>query len=413
MSLRTELRRGIGPWSGAAVAVTVLVAMYGKAPGWQGRWSDASDLLHTAAGLLAGPLAAATGCWQGGRERRRSTGELLASAPRGRLARTLVAAAPAALWPTAGLLGAVAVCLGATWPYAGGGRPFLSVPAADAVAVAALGALGFVAGRLVPWRLAAPLVAAAAYVGLGLPSYTASPARWLSPAADRHTAWHEPLWWFGPAIAVWAGGLAAAALLAYGARHRALALVPLAAACAVAVPVLRLDGGDGPWRPDPEAARLVCDDGTPRVCLSAVDRALLPEASRALAGLNARLRGVPGAPVRWVGGPRAPGPDEAALPDPVAAAAHGVLRDPRQYAYDAAAALSDGGCESGGGGEGIALDLAVQEWLAPAPPGSGVDPAALRPYLDRLRAGSPERQRAFLGRYLTNGPCESAGVPLP
>ncbi|MFF9865986.1 hypothetical protein ACF1G0_11255 [Streptomyces sp. NPDC013953] len=409
--LRTELRRGIGPWSGAAVAVTVLVALYGKAPGWQGRWSDATDMLHTAAGLLAGPLAAAAGCWQGGRERRRSTGELLASAPRGRLARTLVAAAPAALWPAAGLLLAVAVCLGATWPYAGGGRPFVSVPAADAVAVAALGTLGFVAGRLVPWRLTPPLVAAATYVGLGLPSYTASPARWLSPAADRSTVWQEPLWWFAPAMTVWTGGLALAALLAYGARRRALALVPLAAACAVAVPVLRLDGSAGPWRPDPDAARLVCDDGRPRVCLSAVDRALLPEASRALAGLNARLRGVPGAPARWVSGPHEPRPGEAPLPDPVAAAAHGVLQDPRQYAYDAAAGLFDGACLSGE--DGIILDLAVQEWLAPAPPGSGVDPAALQPFLDRLRTGSPARQRAFLGRYLTADPCEAAEVPFP
>ncbi|WP_052411594.1 hypothetical protein [Streptomyces sp. NRRL S-118] len=409
--LRTELRRGIGPWSGAAVAVTVLVALYGKAPGWQGRWSDATDMLHTAAGLLAGPLAAAAGCWQGGRERRRSTGELLASAPRGRLARTLVAAAPAALWPAAGLLLAVAVCLGATWPYAGGGRPFVSVTAADAVAVAALGTLGFVAGRLVPWRLTPPLVAAATYVGLGLPSYTASPARWLSPAADRSTAWQEPLWWFAPAMTVWTGGLALAALLAYGARRRALALVPLAAACAVAVPVVRLDGSAGPWRPDPDAARLVCDDGTPRVCLSAVDRALLPEASRALAGLNARLRGVPGAPARWVSGPHEPGPGEAPLPDPVAAAAHGVLQDPRQYAHDAASGLFDGACLSGE--DGIVLDLAVQEWLAPAPPGSGVDPAALQPFLDRLRAGSPAQQRAFLGRYLTTDLCEAAEVPLP
>ncbi|MDV9193688.1 hypothetical protein R6L23_36700, partial [Streptomyces sp. SR27] len=65
---RAELRRGLGPWTGAAVVLTVLVTMYGKAPGWQGRWADATNMLHVTAGLLAGPLALAAGCWQGGRE---------------------------------------------------------------------------------------------------------------------------------------------------------------------------------------------------------------------------------------------------------------------------------------------------------------------------------------------------------
>ncbi|MEV6248415.1 hypothetical protein AB0M38_19765 [Streptomyces sp. NPDC051742] len=156
--LRTELRRGLGPWTGAAVAVTVLVTMYGKAPDWQGRWADATNMLHVVAGLLAGPLALAAGGWQGGRDRRRGTTDLWESVPRSPLRRLFVAVAPSALWPAAGLLLADAVCLLVTWPYVSAGRPYLELVAADAVAVAALGALGHVVGRVVRWRLTAPLV---------------------------------------------------------------------------------------------------------------------------------------------------------------------------------------------------------------------------------------------------------------
>ncbi|MFF8277609.1 hypothetical protein ACF05T_16085 [Streptomyces lateritius] len=418
--LRTELRRGAGPWTGGAVAVTILVTMYGKAPGWQGRWADVTDMLHVAAGLLAGPLALAAGCWQGGRDRRRGTLELLRSVPRGRLRRTLLAVAPAALWPAAGLLLPAAVCLLATWPYVSGGRPYLELLAADTVALAALGTLGHLVGLLVPWRLTAPLLAVVGYVGLALSAYTRSSARWLGPAAEHHFAWDEPVWWFAPVSAVWSGGLALAALLAYAARARLrlLALLPLAAAIAAAVPVLRLPD-EGPWRPDPEVARLVCDGGAPQVCLPSIDRALLPDVSKALAPLNARLRGLPGAPTRWVLGPGGPRPGEVELPDPSQDAVRGRLERPDLYLDSAVQWLFSDTCREGDLGGPNAeraseIHLAVAQWLAPTPEGYGVPlgPAAQR-YVDTLRAKPPTAQRDYLARYLAADTCRPDEVPIP
>ncbi|MEU6878045.1 hypothetical protein [Streptomyces sp. NPDC046712] len=419
--VRTELRRGVGPWTGAAVAVTLLVTMYGKAPGWQGRWTDATDMLHVATGMLAGPLALAAGCWQGGRDRRRGTLELLRSVPRGRLRRQLLAVAPSALWPVAGQLCAAAVCLLAgVWPYVSGGRPYLELVAADAVALASLGTLGHLAGQVVPWRLTAPLLAVVGYVGLGIGAYSPTSVRWLSPAAEHSFAWDKPLWWYAPASAAWTGGLGLAALVAYAARParlRLLAVVPLALALTAAGAILRLPE-HGPWRPDPEAARLVCDGGSPQVCLTSVDRALLPDVSRALAPLNERLRGLPGAPTRWVGGPTGALPGDVGLPGADQDVARGRLVHPERYANSAAQWLFSDTCRpgdfTGPDAERTSLvNLAVVEWLAPAPPGYGADTTGAQMYIARLKAMSPAEQRAYLTRYLAADTCRPEEVPIP
>ncbi|OKJ56858.1 hypothetical protein AMK27_24430 [Streptomyces sp. CB02009] len=417
-----ELRRGIGPWAGAAVLLTVLLTMYGKAPGWQGRWADATNMLHVASGLLAGPLALAAGCWQGGRDRRRGTLDLWESVPRSPLRRLFAAVAPSALWPAGGVLLADAVCLLATWPYVSGGRPFLELLAADAVAVAALGAFGHVVGCAVRWRLTAPLLGIAGYVALGVGAYGQGPSRWLGPAAEHQFLWDRPVWWFGPVSMAWTAGLALTALLAYGlrgARLRALALVPLAVAVAAAALILRLPTDEGPWRPDPALARPLCDDGTPQICLTAVDERLLPEVSAALAPLNARLKGLPGAPVRWVGGPFGPPrPGDVELPNAAADAVRGRLPRPDLYLNAAVSWLFSDTCRPGDNtgpdAERASLvNLAVIEWLAPTPAGYGPDPTAAQPFIDRLRAKSPAEQRDFLGRYLAANTCHPDEVPVP
>ncbi|WP_435974061.1 hypothetical protein [Streptomyces sp. Qhu_M48] len=420
--LLTELRRGLGPWAGAAVALTLLLTMYGKAPGWQARWSDATNMLHVAAGLLGGPLALAAGCWQGGRDRRRRTVDLWESVPRPPLRRVLVAAAPSALWPAAGVLLADAVCLLATWPYVSGGRPFLELLAADVVAVGALGALGHVAGRVVRWRLTAPLLGIVGYVGLAVATYAESAARWLGPAAEHQSFWDRPVWWFGPVSMAWTAGLALTALLAYGlrpARLRPIALVPLAVAVAAAGLILRLPADQGPWRPDPALARQVCDDGTPQVCLTALDQNLLPEVSAVLAPLNARLRGLPGAPVRWVAGPYGPTrPGDVELPDAAEDATRGRLTRPDVYLNSAVTWLFSDTCEPGDGTGPNArrasdIHLAVSEWLAPTPADYGPDPTAALPYIERLRAKTPAGQRDYLARYLGANSCHPDEVPVP
>ncbi|MCE0444684.1 hypothetical protein LT493_02755 [Streptomyces tricolor] len=93
----------------------------GTADRWQGGWAETATEAHTAL-LIALPLAAAAGCWQGGRERRRGTEELWATTVRPPLARLLIPALPVALWVAAGYLVAVAAALLATWPLRPG-RP--------------------------------------------------------------------------------------------------------------------------------------------------------------------------------------------------------------------------------------------------------------------------------------------------
>jgi hypothetical protein len=420
--LRTELRRGAGPWAGAALAILVGVTMYTKAPQWQGRWAETTDVLRVAGLLLGGPLSIASGCWQGGRERRRGTAELRATLPRPPLRQALVAAAPAALWPAAGYAVGATGCLVATWPYASYGHPFATLMSADAVAVAALGVVGFVVGRLIPWRLTAPLLAVVTYAVLGIPAYGNGGLNWLDPAYQHTGSWERPVWWFGPASALWTGGLAATVLLAYAARHRLTLLIPLALAFAAAVPIARTGGAV--WRHDPAATRPVCDHGSPQVCVSAVYGKLLPRLTEALAGTNARLRGVTGAPTRWIEGPARKGPHDATLLDLSREVAHGDLLDPAGYVSASVVSLPAMYCgkqpEHTGTGPSDAvvarsmeIGEAVTLWLAPDPeyrllPGGGSERE-----LARLKAKSPAQGRAFLARYLAADKCDPEKVPTP
>lgn len=274
---------------------------------------------------------------------------------------------------------------------------------------------------MVRWRLTAPLLGIVGYVGLAVGTYTQSAARWLGPAADHQFLWDRPVWWFGPVSMVWTTGLALTALLAHGlrpARLRPLALVPLAFAVAAAGLILRLPPDEGPWRTDPALSRQVCDDGTPQVCLTAVDKGLLPEVSAALAPLNARLKGLPGAPVRWIGGPEAPAPGEVGLPDAGQESVRGRLLRPDLYVNSAVTWLFSATCTPGdfagpNAERASTIHLAVIEWLAPTPEDYGPDTTAAQPYIDRLHAKSPAAQRDYLARYLAADGCDPDEVPVP
>ncbi|MES4904842.1 MULTISPECIES: hypothetical protein [unclassified Streptomyces] len=403
--LRAELRRGIGLPAGAAVLAALLLAMYNKSDAWLVGWPDTTNMLRTAGLLVGAPLAAAAACWQGGRERRRGTEELLATAARPHLRRTLLAAAPAILWPVAGYLLTAAVCLSVTWQYASYGSPYVSLIAADATAIAAIAALGFLAGRLVPWRLAPPVVALIVYGAELYIDIQDSPVAWLSPGKEHINSWDRPVWWFGPASMVWMAGLAAAGLLAYATRRRAraLALAPLAAAATAAV--LLVQTGEGVWRPDPASTALVCDDGAPRVCVTRAHSRMLPDASAALAGLTAKLRTVPNAPTRIV---EALDDSEVRRTDAALSSLEYYFRrnrivDPEMFAANAALGATAPSCP-GVSDEDRYNDLseAVAEWLAPMPrpePPIGQDAPGFTRDLERLKA-MPDRERTrWLGSY--------------
>ncbi|MFE4332738.1 hypothetical protein ACFRQM_25965 [Streptomyces sp. NPDC056831] len=417
--LRAELRHGIAPWTGLAVALTVLIPLWSKAPQWQGSWGATQTQLHAASALLAGPLVAAAACWQGGREHRRRTAELLLSTPRSRLAQVMAATTPIALWAAAGYLVALAVAFAATAPYTGAGSPPISLAATDLGFLLSICFVGFVVGRLARWRLTAPVLAACAFVVLGFPDYVDSAARFLSPAQVVALDVSVPVRWFAPFLLAWTGGIAATVLLGYAARRRYLAVVPLALAVAAGTMIMRT--GADLFHDNPAMARRVCSEvapGTPQICVNAYDAPVLPQMSKALAGMFSRLEGVPGAPVTYVAPWYSPKNGEATLA--YVTRGWGITRnrltDPHQYRSETASALVNRDCSTDSRGKDRKeterverTDDAVISWL------SGKDSTWFpnSPQLVRLEAMPDADRKAWLGRFLaTRKSCTPSEVPV-
>jgi hypothetical protein len=418
--LRPEVRRGFAPWAGGAVLLTLLVALAVPAETWQGGWAETRNRTHTAAVLLGIPLAFAAGCRQGGRERRCRTGELMETSVRGPLPRFLASALPVALWVAAGHLAAAALALLATWYCATGDSPYLVVPLADSLVLGCAALAGQVGGRVLPWRLTAPLLATAAYVLLGTLSYdgrgTLAP---LSPLLE--TADHQvPVWWQPMVTVAWVGGLAAAAVLAHAARRRVTALLPLTAATAAAV-LLVQTGDEGLARTNPIALRQVCDTSTtPQICVNERYEELLPAIRDALSGLTGRLEGVRNVPVRFADGPGKARADEVRLPmvTPLGrSVVRGELTDPRRYAWEAGMMLiGRADCDRTDPALGR-VDDAVEYYLAPSPMRDhfdGLDPDvdAKKRTRARLLAMADEDRRAWLSEYFaTTDVCDPKAAP--
>ncbi|MGW2958003.1 hypothetical protein ACWDGI_05870 [Streptomyces sp. NPDC001220] len=422
--LLVEARRGFAPWAGLTVLLTLGVTLAASAGRWQGGWAETAAQLHNAV-LITVPAAAAAGCWQGGRERRRRTRELWGTVVRPPLVRFLVSALPTALWVAAGYAGAAGLALLATWPYALGDGPRPALLPTDAFVSGAAVLAGHAVGRLVPSRLAAPLLATAGYVGLGVTAAAhEGSGRYLNPAFSITENW-VPVWWQPAAMAVWTGGLAGAAVLAYAARRRWTALLPLAAATAAAV--LLTQTGDGLWRTDPLVRRQVCDTSvTPAVCVNARYAGALPQLTEALSGVTGKLKGVRNLPVRWsdrYGGPRA---GEAALPSltPLGwSFVRGRLTDPEQFASEAVGALQlRGDCPD----DAVSTaDDAVENYLSPQPAQEDFDRldahgdararaalAGRRAARARLAAMGGAERRTWLSAYFaTRAACDAKGVP--
>ncbi|MCM2388010.1 hypothetical protein [Streptomyces albipurpureus] len=419
--LISELRRGVGPWSALAIALTMgatLVVTADDLDGWQSSWRSVSEVLQPLGLLIGGPMSSAAGCWHGGRERRNRMGELRASGARTPIRQLLLAATPSALWPAVGYLVAAVGALLACSPYAGWGSPFFSVIVVNACALASLGVVGYVIGQLVTWRLLAPVLAGVVFLCLVVPAYVGPEPHWLNPAYQYTPRWDAPLWWYAPASIAWTGGLGTAVFLAYAARRRAIALIPLIVACLAAA---LLTGDDRPWRLDPNAARLICDDGTPQVCVTAVDQQLLPQVSYALSGVNARLSGIPHAPRRWVDDPGRLQAEDARLPSPEFHSLRGRLREPEEYANWAVGQLFQECWSTHGDGASRLragwITRGLVQWLAPSVIfGQGAPWPEAKGYVARLDAKTPAEQRSYLVDYLASTStdiCDPAEVPVP
>ncbi|MER8017447.1 hypothetical protein ACIQ7S_04145 [Streptomyces griseoluteus] len=421
--LRAEAVRGFPPLAGIAVMVAGGATMIASAREWQGDWAETAGQVHDGL-LMALPVAAAAGCWHGGRERRRRTEELWGTAVRPPLTRLLACAVPVGLWVALGYLLVVACVNLATWPYALGDHPHPILVPGDTVALMAAVLLGHVVGRVVPSLLAAPLLGVAGFAGLALPE--GNGVQPLDPASFTvQGSW--PVWWQPLAVTAWTLGLAFALALAYAARRRATALLPLAAALTAGALLAQV--GDATWQPDPLPRRQVCDTSTtPAICVSAQYGGLLPQVTTALSGITGKLRGVQGLPVRWADREDGPRAGEAQLPilSPLGfSLVRGRLTRPDRYAWEAAAALSDRG-QCGPQPEGVSLaDDAVLSYLAPSPALSEFDAvaakgdAATRAHHRASRAAraklagmDEQRRRTWLSAYFAaRAACDEKGVP--
>ncbi|MEU1037198.1 hypothetical protein ACFYP4_06665 [Streptomyces sp. NPDC005551] len=434
--LRTEFLRGFAPWAGAALLVALAWPLAATASQWQGSWGGTAGRLSAGAAMIGAPFALAAGAWHGGRERRLGTTELRASTARGPLAQLLTAALPLACWLTAACLAAAAGALLACAPYASAGGPAPAVPAGTALSVGACTVLGHVAGRVLPWRLTAPALAICGYVLAGTLGTSQSDLRHLAFAYVQGNDDNElPLWWYPLVSALWVAALAAAVVLVHTARHRATALLPLAAALGAAV--LLVQTGDGLLRDNPASRRQVCDTSvTPHVCVNATRPGLLPEVTDALSGLTGRLEGVRNLPVRFEDLGRRARRDEAELPmlTPFGwGVVRGEVTDPERYAWQAAHALVRWDCDGTPPARRVRVtDEAVLRWLAP-------DPTARRLRADlaewartsgdrgetarfraedrayaRLAAMTDAERRRWLGRYFaTARACDPAPSEVP
>ncbi|MFF3610471.1 hypothetical protein [Streptomyces sp. NPDC002580] len=434
--LRAEWLRGFAPWAGAALLLALAWATAARADQWQGSWGMTTETLSTAAALIGVPFALAAGSWQGGRERRRRTAELRSSTARTPLVQFLAAALPLAGWLVAAHLLVVAGTLAACAPYASAGGPAFVVHAGNTLTLAACAVLGHAAGRAIPFRLTAPLLAIGGYVVIGVLGTQQSVLRYLAFCMVQVRGDHDlTVWWYPLLSALWAAGLAAAAVLALAAYRRATALLPLAAALGAAV--LLVQTGDGLLRDNPLAHRQVCDTSTtPNICVNANYPGMLPEVTRALSGLTGRLEGVQNLPTRYEDLGRPPRRGEAELPNLTPFgwnAVRGEVTDPGRYAWEAAYMLVRFDCGGPPSARRVQIaDDAVLRWLAPTPGAADMreqfmararedgDVKRLARYraedraYARLTALSDDERRSWLGRYFaTAGECDPKPSEVP
>lgn len=302
--LTTELRRSAAPVAAAATAALFALLLWVRAGEWAGGWTGLAVTLRNDLTVLV-PVALAAGAWQGGRERRARTEELVGSTPQPVRWRVLVPTAAVALGALAGAVVPLAVTavlggrgrwLGQWWPAA--------VVATGLLAVAAAVVLGVGLGRSVRSNLAAPLALVVAFfllLSLYATSYEKSWPLLLTSVIEPSISDLERV--RGGATggqAVWLSGLLLAGVVLAVAGHwrtRALAAVPALAAFAAAVPLLAAGGGAA-FTVDPVAARPVCTSGDPQVCVSAVHRGVLPAVTGPARTVLVALRRLPDPPTR-------------------------------------------------------------------------------------------------------------------
>jgi hypothetical protein len=364
MILRTELRRSSAPVIGAGLLVISLGLIH-LLPGpwhkgtaqWNEQWTGLAQWTRSLS-MFLWPLVLAAGAWQGLRDHRSRVTELFATTARPAWRRVL---------PTAGALavalaGAYALLLVVGGVQVAGTASYfhlkwLPVAGVMVLALTGIALLGFGLGGLVPSLITPPVLAAAALAGqiavlqrdwpmLLTPAFEGREISVFSMVSTRVTL----------AQALWFAGIGATGyclLVAARARTRLAALLPVAVAAAVTLPVL--SGVGSPVVADAGARELVCDDDGPRVCVRRAHAGYLPTLTGPAREALALLGKLPSPPTSVVeavpdDGLRPPRRDEVA----VFAGGHGfggrtpLLTDPAEVLLNVLATASAPTCAEDG-----------------------------------------------------------------
>jgi len=293
-ALRTELRRGVGIWAALPMVAILIAGMLAHQRDWVGDWVGSSYYLRNML-ILLGPAVVAAAAWQGGRDGRRGVGDLLASTPRPPLQRELAAVASPTVWAVVSFMVVAAAAAVITAVRASYGRPLVGMLLSAVAATVALAVFGYLAGRFVRWRVAAPLLALVTYVSIAALAYRADGLRYLSPDPEVSSfPGQRPVWWWSPASTATFVLVAAGVLLLVAGRRRWLGVPLLALSVLVAVPIVRT-GQDAFDVPNPGSQALVCrESATVELCLSQMHRRQLNEVAAGVApvlnGLAVRVR---------------------------------------------------------------------------------------------------------------------------
>ena len=166
--LRLELRHNAMLWLLPVVIAVFWLTTYRKTMALPPLWSPRADSLQTGVVIVFTAPVAGAAAWMGSREARRHVTDLVSVTARPRWARQLASWAATAGWAIVGYLVCLAAVYGVTAHQVHWGGPLWWPAAVTVASLAAVSALGFAAGALLPSRFTAPVVAVAAFFVLAL-----------------------------------------------------------------------------------------------------------------------------------------------------------------------------------------------------------------------------------------------------
>lgn len=278
-------------------------------------WPETSHLTIAMAFLL-GPAAGGLSAWSATRSRRRGMEEMLSVTARPPFARELATWTGTMFWPLLTCMSIAGFYIFLAFKDATWGRPLPMPLLLGLLYIVAYSAIGYAAGRWVPSRFTAPLVAIGIFYGawglLALPPMDLGSLLGPDPNAIAYAnVFDKPLGLWSWRV-LWALGIGGVALSSVAlkirrspARWMAFVLCGLVAFGSAAT-ILSLVGNEklareyGVYEVKPIAYEPVCEEGRITVCVHPAYEKMLPEIANAINIVAKPLNGISGVPSRMV-----------------------------------------------------------------------------------------------------------------